>query len=227
MAAAGDCDQFGGACASLTGDAAGICLPACFSTGTTPPSGWPHCGTGLMCDPNALSGACVMTITPGGTGANGDPCMANTDCAGGICRMDTDMTTGAATGFANGYCVSEGRFDGSALMMGHPIPQSNCPAGSGAFPFSNLGQGDVTECWKTCGADTDCRQGYLCDHFQSTSTHAQFFTNGFCVPANCADTTMPHGACPSGYTCAPVPTDAATPEGVCTPGTATDAGHAG
>jgi hypothetical protein len=214
------CDQYGADCVVVdpADPTRRICNPSCFPSGSTPPSAsYPMCPASAACDP--YTGACsAMPVTMGAV--DGAPCMADTDCRGGRCILENDPMNGPS-GFIGGYCISFGyRPADSAYAMGQPIPQGNCPMGSGPFPFSDTMVSDGTACLATCDTSHPCRAGYTCDHLQSTMTHMPFFTNGFCLPVDCNMTGM---SCPSGYHCVTQPSDAAMPPGQCEAG-GTDGG---
>ncbi len=67
----------------------------------------------------------------------GDPCSANSQCGPGVC-LQRDFTPG-------GYCSQT---------------CGTCPTGSVCVADA-LGK-DTPGCMKTCGKESDCREGYLC-----------------------------------------------------------------
>lgn len=104
----------------------------------------------------ALS-ACKSTCsTPGDGGSNapiliGTPCTDNTQCGGNpkaTCNVE-------AEGFPGGYCSME-----------DCTSATSCPAGATCI---SLG-GETPACFKSCTADTECRQadGYVCQMFLAT-----------------------------------------------------------
>jgi hypothetical protein len=177
------------------------CVPSCFAT---PPSGIPACPATITCD--MYSGTCTNT-TPMGA-ENGDSCMADGDCKGGICLAEMNAD-GTPSGFIGGYCLSDGLV--GDMTVGQPIPTSNCPSGTGVVPVDGEFPGDSAPCFKTCTADADCRAGYHCDHFE-TDTMMPYFSNGACIPVNCLQTGV---TCPSGYTCHTQTFGDGTMTGVC------------
>jgi hypothetical protein len=197
----GQCNTVGGACTPV--DSTGMtlaCLPSCGATGS------PSCGSGLTCDP--YGGACTNMPSTGAD--NGAACTADPDCRGGRCILPTDATSGTATGFLGGYCLSFGV--ATNVSMGAPVPQSNCPAGSGAVPINGEMPGDSVPCFKTCNATSDCRAGYQCDHLTPSSGTGQFFSNGICLPVDCSMSGM---TCPSGTHCVSMTGSTGTAYGVC------------
>ena len=216
----GECDQYGGACL-VTDESthAGMCVPSCFVAGA--PRGYPACGSATPCD--LYSGAC--TATPAKGAEDGDACAADADCKGRRCITEID-DTGQPTGWIGGYCLSFGRT--TNIMQGDAVPQSNCPAGAGTVPLNGQGPGDWAPCFKICNANSDCRVGYQCDHLTPSMSTGNFFTNGICLPIDCA---APGAMCPAGTQCVIESRDGGAPIGHCaldtdagtTPDAATDA----
>lgn len=213
------CNRFGGSCNTLAnsmlpgaGATDGVCFPACFPSGTTPPAGEPSCAAGQVCDPYAspLNGSCSASLSPATRTANGGPCTADSDCTGGQCLLEVNATTGAGTGWVGGYCVSRGRQPPQAsFVMGRPWPQYDCPMGS--VPYLFLAEGDNVPCLRQCNTNTDCRGGFICDHLQPTGMPTvQFFSTGACLPEDCRAAGAP--ACPAGYRCQTI---AGTTQGNC------------
>ncbi len=216
-----ECEPFGGACATSTAGP-GQCVPACFTVGApgTPP-GYPSCVPGTVCDP--YRGTCGSIPSVGAE--SGEPCTNDSACRGNHCVTETDLA-GIASGWIGGYCASLGRVpDSTAYVVGSPVPQSTCPPGSGVVPLHGESQGAVVECLKTCNVASDCRAGYQCDHRLSAMGGAPFFSNGVCVPIDCA---IAGATCPAGYACQIPSLDAAAASGVCAAdsdgGVASDAG---
>jgi hypothetical protein len=158
-----------------------------------------------MCDP--YTGVCGTTPSTGAD--NGAACTQDSDCRGGRCITEVDAMTGTPSGFLGGYCLSFGV--AAPLMMGAPVPPSNCPPGSGAVPLDGEAPGDSVPCLKTCSTSAECRAGYQCDHL-STSMGGAFFSNGVCLPLDC---TQPGMDCPTGTTCRTMTAMDGTPFGVC------------
>lgn len=136
----------------------------------------------------------------------------DSDCRGGRCLTEIDSTTSTATGFLGGYCLSYGRYPGdAAYVAGSPIPQSNCPPGSGVIPIGMPAEGDSIACLKTCTSNTQCRSGYTCSHLQDMSG-ANFSSNGTCLPLDCSMSGM---TCPTGTHCVTMSGTGGTSYGVC------------
>lgn len=210
--ASGDdaCVRHGGACTvPTTGQR--VCLPACFVPGTPgTPSGYPMCVPGTACD--VFRGSCVTSPSVGAD--NGAACTVDAECRGGYCEREQDPATHASAGWIGGYCFSLGRVpDRAEYVVGSPVPQSNCPPGSGIAPAHGELATSLTLCLKTCEAPSDCRPGYACDHRLSAMGGAPFFSNGVCVPVDCS---IAGAMCPSGYACTTSDLDAASFTGVCT-----------
>ncbi len=150
------CDSGGGcaeglACAPLDGGA--WCLPACRASA--------DCRAGYVC--NEAFGAClpdcrldfdcgpllscgeegVCVASPGELRALGEPCEWALDCASGICFAET--RDGLATGWPGGFCSEPCGAGGI------------CGEGMTCAPLDGVGW-----CLSACAADTDCREGYLC-----------------------------------------------------------------
>ena len=216
---AGECNQFGSACAAGANSAMdpsfGACVPSCFGTGLTAPTGYPMCAAPAMCD--SYNGTCTAMAATGAD--NGAACAADSDCMGGQCI--TEVGTSGPTGFLGGYCISFGRMPDPALYaVGQPLPRGNCPTGSVALPAQgSQGEGDSAVCLKGCSANGDCRTGYTCN--KESNRPNMPFSTGICLPVNCAMAAM---ACPTGYMCQIVTTDAGVQDGTCIPATATDGG---
>ncbi len=198
----GECNTVGGACVPI--DAAGTslaCVPSCFTSGA--PSGFPACIGGTSCD--SWTGGCGTSASTGAD--NGAACAADADCRGGRCITELNMS-GAASGWLGGYCLSFGLY--ADIMNGAPVPQSNCPPGSGAVPLNNEMTGDSVPCFKICSSDAQCRPGFHCDHLQ-TSTGSPFFSNGICFPNDC----LAGMSCPTGTHCVTMTPTTGMPYGVC------------
>jgi hypothetical protein len=207
-----ECDQYGATCVAL-GTAFG-CRPSCFPPGTTPPPGYTNaCAAGTTCDPNTLE--CTTTLSTGAL--VGEPCMRDADCATRHCNPEIDAA-GMPTGFLGGQCYAIGRLPAvSEYETSMPIPRSNCPEHSVAIPYAaSDGEGDAALCLPVCESDADCmRAGYRCERYARDGMPG--FTNGVCVPLNCADPSQP---CPSGTLCVTSSNDASMPVGVCAAGIA-------
>jgi hypothetical protein len=137
--------------------------------------------------------------TPSG-GGPGSACWTDEDCAGGTCwTADVD-------GFPGGYCVIEDCTD------------TSCPEGSGCFSFND----GVSRCIPTCEGNDDCRvdEGYVCDDLNTCwmgvgtippggscgadeqcmgganaiCVQQDGFPGGYCVIADCTDTSCPDGS---------------------------------
>jgi hypothetical protein len=109
------------------------------------------------------------------------------------------------TGFLDGYCVSYAPMPSAqafANARGMSLPTSTCPPGSVVLPDSTTTAGAATRCLKACVSDRDCRSGYRCDR---RGTAAEDFSNGACVPIDCA---APGAVCPSGASCLRAEADA-------------------
>ncbi|MEI8255920.1 MAG: hypothetical protein WCJ30_09620 [Deltaproteobacteria bacterium] len=208
---AADGDQYGGYCTptDVTG-AVSACIWSCFPAGdVNTPTGYPTCSPATTCD--VYSGACGQ---PPPTGVDdGGPCTADADCKGGRCVTEIDGTTGAPTGWIGGYCLSFARQ--SEITQGQPVPQSNCPPGAGVVPLDGQYSGDRSTCFAVCDETHLCRVGYQCDLLTPSSGTGDFFSNGICLPVDCARTGM---TCPAGYHCEVPPSDAALPPGICVAG---------
>jgi hypothetical protein len=75
-------------------------------------------------------------------GIVGSPCEEATDCGAGRCQ-----TVGGTTQYPGGYCT------------GMCLENSDCGAnGSCTLPLT----GGAGTCYLSCGADSDCREGYRC-----------------------------------------------------------------
>jgi hypothetical protein len=189
-----ECDTYGGVCLSIDGTMPpSVCGPSCFPAGAMPPTAsYPSCPATMACD--VYSGACGATPMMGAE--NGSPCTMDSDCRGGTCILENDAMTGDPTGYIGGYCISFGyRLPDSSYNTGSPVPQGNCPPGSGPVPFSDNQVADSTQCARICAHDSDCRAGYSC---QPLGMPPMVTTNGYCFPIDCS---MPGMTCPSGYSC--------------------------
>ena len=192
-----ECSRFGGDCTQF--DAMNperrACVPGCFESDRLPP-GTPACAAPLVCNPWVGSCGDRASVPPPGI-ENGGPCMSDSQCRGGRCLPESDDPA-RARGVLGGYCLSYGRrpSDGD-YDPGLPIPQSNCPSGSGVLPFENTLEGDRTFCLRTCRLDgNECRPGYFCTPLGDPGM--PFATNGACLPVDCLMMPM---ACPAGYVC--------------------------
>ncbi len=186
------------------------CFPSCYGT---PPTGFPACVPGRVCDPH--SGNCVIPPAPTTGAANGSACLTAADCAGGRCYPTMDAMTGLPNGWNNGYCFSVGRTPANAdFMIGGAWPRSNCPVGSVALPAGVApAEGDPALCVRECRMDSECRtfEGYRCFRGRNPMTGLPAFTTGGCIPVDC---NMAGMACPAGYTCRTM-TGTGGPYGVC------------
>jgi hypothetical protein len=177
-----ECANFGAACAFEA------CLASCS---VAPASGEPACPSVAPCDP--YSGRCAAARDGR---LDGEPCDIDADCKSGSCFREVGLD-GTPTGALDGMCISYAR--AVATVMGEPVPASNCPAGAGA-PGLGVQPGDLTVCYPICDDDSQCRLGYHCDRFEDPSSGVPYFTNGVCLPIDCARAGA--DACPGGTTCA-------------------------
>lgn len=131
-------------------DATGICTDDCATDADCRTTGYRCIDLGDVDTANE----CWPAAT--GTGAVGDPCRWQTDCAGeefGTCLL---IGPDGAFGFPGGYCSE---------ICG----AGTCPTGSGCFGLPPVGN----RCFDTCAAPLDCRMpDYTCEA-----------AAGVCVPA--------------------------------------------
>ncbi|XXU40415.1 hypothetical protein WME93_17605 [Sorangium sp. So ce1000] len=132
-----ECD--GGVCAP-----SGYCFVECATSDECRDGYWcdeglcmPHCTSDAQCTTDGAT--CVVDAgycSPApGEGADGDPCTADTDCAGLICALD-------AWGWPGGYCSS--------------VCDDENPCADGGICAR-----DGT-CNRACATTADCRDGYEC-----------------------------------------------------------------
>jgi hypothetical protein len=123
------------------------------------------CRAGYEClpSPDAMGSGCgpISDAPPDGA-ADGEPCEADSDCAGGTCiRGD---------GWRDGYCTTTQCQD-----------RTDCARGEDDSEFDNRcyrsQQGPF--CVRMCGSDGDCRDGYEC--------YPVGRNEGFCGPKRTAD----------------------------------------
>lgn len=108
------------------------------------------CDTGLFCD--TATGDCVPKVSASAIVGSG--CQGNGDCNSGLCLED----------FPGGYC--------SSSCGGH---LATCEPGSGCYQL----QSGSPFCLAVCEADSQCRQGYLCNFVE---TNEDGKAKGFCMP---------------------------------------------
>lgn len=97
------------------------------------------CGSNLTCD--EATGACILAS---GSGAIGDGCTLNIDCASALCAPQTKTSTGV--GWTDGYCTQ---------VCSDAAP---CPDTATCVRY---GDGS-SYCAVTCSTSSDCRDGYVC-----------------------------------------------------------------
>ena len=164
----------------------GLCVAVCATDA--------ECGGTSQCD--AYTGRCVPHGMVGTAGAlTGDACTGAAACRSGDCRLATE--NGTATGYVQGYCQSLCRlpagYNTSNFFSGDTLPAAGCVGDAVCIPGGNaLGLNDLGVCLRSCTSAGDCRAGYTCAQTQQGHT----FTNGFCIPFDCATQ-----ACPAGSTC--------------------------
>jgi len=157
--------------------AAAIMLPACGgddnNTGNAPTK---TSSTGSSSGSNGAGGG-----GQGGAGNQGGggmaqhglgaPCVADTDCAGGLCLSETDQ--GWPGGFCSGSCDTQTPacqdvgtcFDigASGGLCLKPCTMGGGECGSGYACTDVLGDGSVLVCTPACTADAQCTTLGLCD----------------------------------------------------------------
>ena len=139
------------------------------------------CDTGLVCD--AASGDCVPKVSA--SAIVGSQCAGSGDCNSGLCLQD----------FPGGYC--------SSSCGGH---LATCEPGSGCYQL----QSGSAFCLAVCQADSECRQGYLCDFVE---TNEDGKAKGFCLPPT--DPQPLGGLCATGEHCQTGYCIAGWPNGYC------------
>lgn len=153
-----------------------------------------------------LGESCVLSGRNGSSPTN--------RCLTDICIPESNpdsMGHPTYTGWNGGYCSANcslpAGFNTMRYFDGSLLPQSNCSMGAiclpgrgavgtdGVFPAGQPG-----DCFVECRTDTDCRrsEAYYCKRAFRTATSTVTFTNGVCVPVDCANTAM---LCPTGYRC--------------------------
>ena len=98
------------------------------------------------------------TVTPLPPDTAGKPCTKNADCGPGTCAMEVEGLDGQPTMAPGGYC------------MGSCVSLTDCGTGGTCVRPMGMGMGmsQPGQCYETCNADTDCREGYLCGPITST-----------------------------------------------------------
>jgi hypothetical protein len=170
--------------------AAATAVQACGGNGTTGTGGGGSGGATSSSSSHASSTTGVTTGTGGATGANlANNCTSDTDCGDGlICIKDTDTNVVFGGGPAGGYCSAKCDTDddcpGGAVCV-HSDPKmpglctATCTIGPELMylndpfdPNKCWGRNDVrctpvsntvTACLPTCGEDSQCPQGRVCD----------------------------------------------------------------
>lgn len=219
MACARDADcGAGGACVAVAGGH--YCAPACThgsdcreGYNCRPVVGGAHaclpvcdrdaeCGAGAFC--NTWTGACQATppsaSDPGAL--DGAPCGEwpdGTSNCRGLCEpawaREGDGTR-SPTGFVGGECLSYCDVGPEWMDALTAYPPSSCPSDTVCVPQATpVVVGDLGACLPSCTSDGDCREGYACQHGPRADDH---FTDGACVPIDCADGTHD---CPANTFC--------------------------
>jgi hypothetical protein len=135
--------------------------------------------------PLCSNGQCVAADAGAGIG---DPCTADTDCAGisltagdnnngnvAFCKknaLDVTAAQGLGVAYTGGYCTKRcgttGEETNTASSCG--LPKADC-----SFFLGDLGEAD-NACFKTCTASSQCRADYFC------LTGAGAHNTGLCMP---------------------------------------------
>ena len=184
-----DCGRNGYTCVGQFPPAgAGMCIGVCLSDD--------DCSRGEVC--SAESGRCVTSLptTGGGIGA---PCAANADCRSNECITEINAG-GYPSGFPGGYCVTRcilpAGYNGNTYFSGPALPQGGCVGGAICIPSRSFAEGDPGICVDECDVPSDCPLSDCVKDFPLASGDTATFTNGVCLPIDCAV-----DECPAGTTC--------------------------
>jgi hypothetical protein len=123
------------------------------------------------------------------TGADGEPCAAEAECASAgqtVAPGFTSCDRAWPGGYCRSFCVAP-----AAPAAGAPLDAGDCPRGSACLPtYRATGVG---LCLRACTADSDCRvaEGYYCRRdFAGVST-----STGVCAPPHCKSRGCAGGDC--------------------------------
>ncbi len=197
-----DCGREAYTCAGELPPSGGVCIGVCSTDA--------HCGDGTRC--NVYSGQCVSTAPTGAV--TGETCAAPEDCQSGQCIPevnDAGVPTGWVGGYCTGNCILPPGFNSSEFFSGDALPQGTCAGDAVCLPAEGNARGDLGTCYDQCMGPGDCRPGYTCLQRIPLQMGASVYSNGLCVPDDCARTP-----CPSGYQCVTVQ-ESSGPRNVCAP----------
>lgn len=198
-----DCGRSGYTCQGELPPSGGVCIAVCSDDA--------QCGAGATCD--RYTGQCV-TGAPSTGAMTGEACARPEDCRSGQCVAEVSAD-GVPTGWVGGYCVGNcilpPGFNSSEFFSGEALPQGTCPGDAVCLPAAGNARGDLGTCYDQCMGPGDCRPGYTCLQQIRLMSGSSSYTNGLCVPDDCARTP-----CPGGYVCVTVQSDNG-PRNVCAP----------
>lgn len=204
-----DCGRDGWTCLPSFGDGSGACIPVCESDD--------QCGNGASC--NVYTGECTTDAIPTTGATVGQTCADDDACRSGSCAVEINQA-GDPTGFLGGYCVGNcilpAGYNTNTFYDGDALPNAGCPDDGVCLPrsFGAASQFDLGTCYGQCMGDGDCRPGYTCRQEFSAGGGNFTYTNGICLPINCATT-----ACPTGYECVTLNPGTDNERNVCGPET--------
>jgi len=186
-----DCRRPEYTCAGELPPSGGFCIGVCSSD--------EDCGGDAVCDP--YTAVCADSVVEVGA-VTGEPCADSDACRSGQCQPEEDAA-GLPTGWVGGYCLSTcilpRGYNPNSFYDGDAFPNGGCPGTAVCLPadFANTAMRDLGRCYSECVEDTDCRGGYTClKEFALSSGGTSVYSNGICVPHDCATE-----GCPDGYTC--------------------------
>ncbi len=175
------------------------------------------CVDGNVCDLDA--NRCRPRNAPATGRTLGQSCLPSTRagvmapeamrCRSDLCNPDWSpdsrgnrFYTGWNGGYCQSRCILPAGYNSSNFWGEMMLPQANCPQGGLCLAFSgSLARGDIGVCLKSCNSNADCRasEGYFCQKtVQLSASNTRRYSNGYCIPVNCANTATP---CPTGLTC--------------------------
>ena len=179
---------------------AGTCVGVCSAD--------EDCGGTAEC--NVWSGNCVAAgEVPADGSETGGECTEDADCKSNDCLQPyAPGFSGWVDGYCLGYCILPVGYNTNTFYDGETLPQATCAGDSICWPGAgSYGRGDLGVCLDGCTTDADCREddAFYCLKSIELAGGTSTYTNGVCLPLDCADR-----ACPTGFTCQSLSTSSGT-----------------
>lgn len=200
-----DCGREAYSCLGELPPSGGVCVAVCSTD--------EQCGDGFACD--VYTAQCVEGEPPTAGALTGEACADDDGCRSAQCVPEVNeagVPTGWVGGYCLGNCVVPSGYNTSDFFSGDALPQGTCPGDAVCWPANGMARGDLGTCYDQCMGAGDCRPGYRCLQDIQLQTRVVSYTNGICVPDDCAS-----AGCPTGYSCVTVTGGDGEARNVCAP----------